>query len=91
MYLMIEFEPVKVRGETLRLHWLATFRRDGRVYFAGDSKRPGYVAGPYDSVQAFVDEYAGYRQRKIVAFRETDSFERRQRVPAARTEREPRT
>jgi hypothetical protein len=90
-YLMIEFEPVTVAGETMRLHWLALFRRDGRYWFVGDSKRPGHVAGPYASVEAFVDEYSRYRQRKVVAFRETASFERRQRTPATRAERQPLT
>lgn len=90
-YLMIEFEPVTIAGETVRLHWLALFKRDGRYWFIGDSKRPGHVAGPYASAQAFVDEYARYRQRTVVAFRETASFERRQRTPATRTGQLPAT
>lgn len=88
-YLMIEFEPVTIAGETLRLHWLALFKREGRYWFIGDSKRPGHVAGPYASAQAFVDEYARYRQRRVVAFRETASFERRQRTPATRAGQQP--
>ena len=40
-YLMIEFDPMQVAGNTLRLHWLASFRRDGKTYFFADSKRPG--------------------------------------------------
>jgi hypothetical protein len=90
-YLMIEFAPVTIAGETVRLHWLALFKRDAGYYFVGDSKRPGHVAGPYATTQAFVDEYARYRQRKVVAFRETATFERRQRTPAVRTERQPAT
>jgi len=90
-YLMIEFEPVTIAGETVRLHWLALFKRDARYYFVGDSKRPGHVAGPYASAQVFVDEYARYRQRKVVAFREVATYERRQRTPAGRTERQPAT
>lgn len=87
-YLMIEFAPVVVGGNTLRLHWLATFRRDGGHYFLADSKRPGHVAGPYASVQDFVDDYAAYRGRAIVAFRERDSFQRQQRSRASRQARE---
>jgi hypothetical protein len=49
-YVMIEFAPVSVAGNTLRRHWLATFERDGRHYFFADSKRPGHMAGPYGSV-----------------------------------------
>jgi hypothetical protein len=87
-YLMIEFAPVAVGGNTLRRHWLATFRRDGRHYFFADSKRPGHVAGPYASVQDFVDDYAAYRGRAIVAFKERDSFQRQQRSRASRQARE---
>lgn len=83
-YLMIEFAPVTVGGNTLRRHWLATFRRDGRHYFLADSKRPGHVAGPYASVGDFVADYAAYRRRTIVAFAERDSFQRQQRSRASR-------
>jgi hypothetical protein len=88
-YLMIEFAPVTLAGNTLRLHWLASFTRDGGHYFFADSKRPGHLAGPYASAQAFVDQYAGYRGREIVSFRELDSYQRRQRQYAARQPRGP--
>lgn len=78
-YLMIEFAPVQIGGNTLRRHWLASFRRDGRHYFFADSKRPGHIAGPYAGPQEFIDGYAKHRDRQIVAFRELDSFQRRQR------------
>jgi hypothetical protein len=45
-YLMIEFAPVTIGGNTLRRHWLASFTRDGKYYFFADSKRPGHIAGP---------------------------------------------
>ena len=89
-YLMIEFAPVTVGGNTLRRHWLATFRRDGRHYFFADSKRPGHVAGPYANVEEFVADYAAYRGRTIVAFHERDSFQRQLRVRAGRQAREAR-
>lgn len=79
---MIEFDPVSVRGNTLRRHWLVSFERGGQHYFFADSKRPGHIAGPYASVQAFVDEYAHYRGRRIVAFSERESYERRLRTRA---------
>ena len=78
-YLMIEFEPVQIAGNTLRMHWLAAFRRDGKIYYFADSKRPGHIAGPYADTQEFIDAYASYRNRPIVAFRELDSFQRKQR------------
>lgn len=79
-YLMLEFEPVVIDGRTLRRHWIASFRRDGKVWFFADSRRPGHVAGPYDSVDAFVADYARYRARPIVTWRETDTFLRRTRA-----------
>jgi len=81
-YLMLEFEPVIIDGRTLRRHWIATFRRDGKVWFFADSRRPGHIAGPYDSVDAFVADYARYRARPIVTWRETDSFLRSTRAVA---------
>jgi hypothetical protein len=77
-YLMIEFAPVRIAGNTLRMHWLATFRRDGRQYFFADSKRPGHIAGPYAGTQEFIDAYSKYRGRQIVAFRELESYQRKQ-------------
>lgn len=78
-YLMIEFEPVQIAGNTLRRHWLASFRRAGNLYYFADSKRPGHIAGPYADTQEFIHAYASYRNRPIVAFRELDSFQRKQR------------
>jgi hypothetical protein len=83
-YLMIEFAPVEIAGNTLRRHWIASFVRDGRHYFFADSKRPGQIAGPYASVQAFVDDYAAYRGRKIVSFREGEDYRKRERTMASR-------
>jgi hypothetical protein len=76
-YLMIEFDPVVISGNTLRRHWLVMFERDGKLYFFADSKRPGYVAGPYTKVQPFIDQYAQYRGRRIVSHRTLDSYERK--------------
>jgi len=78
-YLMIEFDPMQIQGNTLRLHWLVSFRRDGKTYFFADSKRPGYIAGPYSDTQAFINEYEQYRGRRIVTFRELKSYEKQQR------------
>lgn len=82
-YVMIEFDPAVIRGNTLRRHWVAAFERDGQRYFFADSKRPGHIAGPYATMQAFLDDYAKYRGREIVASRELESFRRRTKTPAA--------
>lgn len=86
-YLMIEFDPVTIAGNTLRRHWVVAFEREGSHYFFADSKRPGHVAGPYASTRAFIDDYARYRGRRIVSFRETESYERKARTPAVRQPR----
>lgn len=86
-YLMIEFDPVVIKGNTLRRHWVTQVERDGSLYFFADSKRPGHVAGPYDSVEAYVEAYSRYRGRPIVAHRSLDSYERRLKARAQKAMR----
>jgi hypothetical protein len=86
-YLMIEFDPVQIRGQMLRRHWVATFERDGQHWFFADSKRPGHIAGPYPSTQAYIADYAAYRGRAIVAWRELPSYLRSVKVRAQRSDR----
>lgn len=87
-YLMIEFSPVTLGGNTLRRHWVAFFVRDGGYYVFADSKRPGVLAGPYAGPAQFIEEYSAYRKRPVVAFRELESYERKL---AAKRGREPRS
>lgn len=87
-YLMIEFSPVTVDGNVLRMHWLASFTRDGQHYFLGDSKRPGHIAGPYGTTQEFIAEYSTYRNRSVVSFREPESYQRTQRTMASKERRD---
>lgn len=79
-YLMVEFEPMIIRGNTLRLHWLVSFRRGGKLYFFADSKRPAHIAGPYEDTEAFIRQYEQYRRRKIVSFREVETYEKQRRT-----------
>lgn len=81
-YLMLELEPITIEGRTLRRHWIATFRREGKLWFFADSRRPGHIAGPYDAIDAFIADYSRYRARPIVSWRETDTYQRRNRVLA---------
>jgi len=78
-YLMIEFDPLVLSGQTLRRHWVAVYEAGGQLYVFADSKRPGHVDGPYASTAQFIAAYAAYRGRRIVAFQERDSFERQMR------------
>ena len=84
-YLLVDFDPMQIACKTLRLHWLVSFKRDGQSYFFADSKRPGHIAGPYNNTQEFINDYARYRGRKIVAFREVESFQKQRRTPALKT------
>ena len=83
-YLMIEFDPMQMQGNMLRLHWMVSFKREGKTYFFCDSKRPGHIAGPYNDTREFINEYEQYRGRKIVAFRELESYQKQQRTQARR-------
>lgn len=83
-YLMIEFDPVQIAGQTLRRHWLVQWRDGDSLWFFADSKRPGHIAGPYASTQAFIDEYAAWRGRRIVAFRALASYQRTRKALAVR-------
>ncbi len=87
-YLMIEFSPVRIAGNTLRLHWLAFFMREGKYYFFADSKRPGHIAGPYTSTEEFIRDYTVYRGRQILSFRVLESYQRKERVKAAKQSRD---
>ncbi|MFA5028933.1 MAG: transglutaminase-like domain-containing protein, partial [Candidatus Methylomirabilota bacterium] len=89
-YVMIEFDPASIAGNTLRRHWVVSFRRGDEHYFFADSKRPGHMAGPYASTQEFIHEYARFRARRIVSFRELESYARRVRTPATKQSREDR-
>lgn len=89
-YLMMEFDPTIIAGNTLRRHWVAQFEVDGKFYYFGDSKRPGHLAGPYGTVQHYIEQYAQYRQRRIVSYRTLDSYERKLKKQAPRARREER-
>lgn len=88
-YLMIEFDPVAISGNTLRRHWVAVYRTERGYFVFADSKRPGHLAGPYATLAQFVEEYARYRGRRIVSYRELETFERQVRTRALRGERSP--
>ena len=93
-YLMIEFDPIQINRNTFRLHWLVSFKKDGMKYFFCDSKRPGYIAGPYKSTQVFISEYEQYRGRKILAHRELESYKKQRKsksVKGRNTKRHKKT
>lgn len=79
-YLMIEFDPVIINGNMLRRHWLVSFKRDGQTYFFADSNRPGIIVGPFNEAEEFIKEYERDRARRIVAFREKESYQKDRRI-----------
>ncbi len=87
-YLMIDFDPALLDGHVLRRHWVASFHRAGRLYFFADSKRPGHIAGPYATTSEYIAEYAAYRQRPIVGFKELSSFQRQTKIRASKLPRD---
>ena len=89
-YLMIEFDPIQISGNTLRLHWLVSFKRNGRYFYFADSKRPGYIAGPFNDTQEFINGYAKYRNKKIVSFRELESYQKTRRSKKQKHQASPK-
>lgn len=86
-YLMIEFEPVVVQGQTLRRHWMAVYQGNGGEgghHFFADSKRPGHLAGPYRELDHFIADYAAYRGRPVVGYRVLSSHQRQLKAQAQR-------
>ncbi len=75
-YLMINFEPITIQGETLRRHWMMVFTRSSQHYSMADSKRPGHIDGPYGSINELVDQYAKFRARKVVSFKVLTTWEK---------------
>lgn len=78
-YLKIKFDPVRIKGNVLRLHWIASFRQQGKFYFFADSHYPGRLSGPYESVAAFIKTYQDARGRRIVSYQLVDSYRKQRR------------
>lgn len=79
-YLMIEFAPLRIGTDVLRLHWLAGYREADGLYLFADSWRPGWIAGPYASIDDFIAAYARERERTIVAWRDLPDYRRQRRA-----------
>ena len=76
---MINFDPLKIKGNVLRRHWIACYSKKGKYYFFADSKCPEKNLGPYGSVEDFIKEYEKFRQRKIVSYKILESFKKKKR------------
>ncbi|WP_428657267.1 transglutaminase-like domain-containing protein [Runella sp.] len=76
-YLMIEFEPIIIDSSIIRKHWLAAYQDTSGYYLFADSKRPGHLAGPYNSIDDFITEYQAFRGRTIVSRKLLPSYEKK--------------
>ena len=54
--------------------------KEGKYYFFADSKRPGYISGPFNCTEEFIKQYEKYRGREIVSFKELDDFKKKRRL-----------
>jgi|GEM_PF-1295505 hypothetical protein len=81
-YLMIEFDPIEVEGHWLRRHWVVSFRREGKIFFFADSERPGHIAGPFNTVLDFIQDYGRYRGRRVLHFEELNSYQKKRKTKA---------
>ena len=79
-YLLIKFSPVKIAGNVLRMHWIASFQREGKYYFFADSYYPDVLSGPHESIDDFIRSYQDKRGRQIVAYRLVDTFRKKKRT-----------
>jgi len=79
-YVMIEFTPIIISGKTIRKHWIASYQKEGKYYYFADSKRPGYISGPFNYTEEFINQYERYRGREIVSFKELDDFKKKRRL-----------
>jgi hypothetical protein len=76
-YLMVEFEPFKIGNSTFRRHWLVVYQKKELLYVLADSKRPGYLSGPYSHLADFIAEYQTFRKRKIISYKLTDTYRKK--------------
>lgn len=76
-YVKIKFEPIEINGAKIRMHWLIAYQFAGKFYFTADSRCPGRLYGPYDSVEKFQECYAAFRGRKIESLELVDTYKKR--------------
>ncbi len=86
-YLMIDFEPIEIQGSIIRKHWVVAYKNNGKFYVTADSKRPGFIDGPYENVQEFIDKYETFRERKIESFKLLNDYKKTQKKKLAKTQR----
>ncbi len=84
-YLLIEFEPINIDGFIIKKHWLAVSKDSTGYHVFADSKRPGYMAGPYQQLEEFIIPYQQYRERKIISWKLLPSYQKKKKASSAVT------
>lgn len=76
-YLMIEFEPLEIKGAVLRKHWITVYKDANDLFnFTADSKFPGRKYEGYKDVDLFIKEYELLRERKITNYKVVPSYKK---------------
>lgn len=78
-YLMIDFEPIEIQGSIIRKHWVLAYKQNDQFYVTADSKQPGVISGPYDSIKDFITGYEKFRERKVVSFKLLNDYKKTQK------------
>lgn len=86
-YLMIDFEPIEIQGSIIRKHWVLAYEMENQFYITADSKVPGTISGPYDTIQDFITGYEKFRERKIESFKLLDDYKKTQKKRLVKNQR----
>ncbi len=86
-YLMIDFEPIEIQGSIIRKHWVLAYKLKDQFYITADSKVPGTISGPYDTIQDFITGYEKFRERKIERFKLLNDYKKTQKKRLVKNQR----
>lgn len=86
-YLMIDFEPIEIQGSIIRKHWLLAYEMENQFYITADSKVPGTISGPYDTIQDFITDYEKFRERKIESFKLLNDYKKTRKKRLVKNQR----
>jgi hypothetical protein len=81
-YLLIEFVPITIENNIFKQHWLVSYRESRELFVFADTKRPGVIVGPYESIDEYIADYQKYRSREIVSYKMLDSFQKQMKQKA---------
>ena len=90
VYLMIEFDPVAIRARCCAATGSHAFSATGSCTFSPTRSGPGTWPVRMPDTAAYIRDYAAYRGRTIVAFREMESTDKQRRTLALKQPRDPK-